>query len=141
MEQESVKFSILIVDYRFEEDKRKLLKYLLKIGSFKKMISELSFGLKEAKENSKNADDTLFCDEYLRLIDSNTIDDLFKEKQRYFELYLHYKYNMDAGMCWVSHRGYEITASELKALKKGKYLNYIIAHRILQEYDDFLLTK
>lgn len=137
------KFSLVMLNSNFSKEKGKLIRYLSNLSQFSKLISELRRGLIEARSKieTENQDEISICDSYLKEIDSHDMSFLFNHRLRYFELFIYYKYNADKSGFWPNKNGYEITTDELEVLTRNNKLGYIMAHRVLEDYSYFLLTK
>ncbi len=139
----STRFNLLMLNDNFLTDKKKLLSYLSNKERFSVMIANLKEAFAECKMKINPRDTSALntCMNYQKVIDESSIDSLFKNKMDYFELYLYNKYNVDQTEYFFLKNGFEIDDSQIDILRKENKLNYIIAHRILENYDYFLLTK
>jgi len=132
-----------MLKHQFISDRFKVLKLLSTPTKFSKIIIQLKSALEEAlfKIDRNDTDVLLQCKQHLLLLESD-IDELYIDRIRYLELYLYSKYNADDKKYWFCSKGYEITDAELESLlKEEAFLNYIVSHRILENYDYYLLTK
>ncbi len=82
MEKSHQRFTLLMLNYHFLDDKKQVLKNASSIKSFSKMINELYSGLIEVHDKVSNKS-IKECEKYIQLIKNSKVEDLYSKKFEY----------------------------------------------------------